>query len=188
MKRSLVSCAPAVSLHSRLGWFDHDARAQSPATHHRGRVFDAGRASIWRKPGSRSRHHAGAFTDPRHYRFTGVPAGAARVKVFSPACSRRTRPSTSRPPDRRARHHAVGDRTKPHAADEAVKLAEFVVSTSKEMDGAAIAINEQRFARNIVTVRRRMNLARSWTARGRGVEISPGITMDYSAGEARTFR
>ena len=43
----------------------------------------------------------------------------------------------------------------PRAAERAtdgptIKLDEFVVATSKDMDGAAIAINEQRFAPNIV--------------------------------------
>ena len=33
-----------------------------------------------------------------------------------------------------------------------VKLATFVVSTSKEMEASAIAINEQRFASNLKTV------------------------------------
>src|SRR6185503_10393690 len=33
-----------------------------------------------------------------------------------------------------------------------VKLDQFVVATSKEMDAAAIAINEQRFAANIINV------------------------------------
>ena len=42
---------------------------------------------------------------------------------------------------------------KPAAAkDQIVEMSAFVVSTSKEMDGAAIAINEQRFAANIVNV------------------------------------
>ena len=36
--------------------------------------------------------------------------------------------------------------------NEIVKLQSLVVSTSREMDGAAIAINEQRFAANIVNV------------------------------------
>ena len=35
---------------------------------------------------------------------------------------------------------------------EVVKLESLVVSSSREMDGAAIAINEQRFAPNVVNV------------------------------------
>jgi len=72
--------------------------------------------------------------------------------------------------------------------DEAVKMSEFVVSTSKEMDGAAIAINEQRFARTIMNVVAADEFGTVVDGTpGEVMKFLPGITMDYSAGEARTI-
>jgi hypothetical protein len=130
-----------------------------------------------------------AFTDSSgHYRFTGVPAGASRVKVFFTGLLSQTTTVTVA-----AGQTAVHDITmsssaaKPRGADEAVKLAEFVVSTSKDMDGAAIAINEQRFARSIINVVAADEFGTVVDGTpGEVMKFLPGITMDYSAGEART--
>ena len=41
---------------------------------------------------------------------------------------------------------------RPSGPEGPVKLSEFIVSSSREMDGAAIAINTQRFAPNVMNV------------------------------------
>ena len=94
------------------------------------------------------------FTDnDGTFRLDGVPAGDARVRVFYTGTAPRLEPvritagqtaqldvslaPTAAPP--------------PAAPGEVVQLDQFTVATSREMDGAAIAINEQRFAAQIKT-------------------------------------
>jgi hypothetical protein len=67
--------------------------------------------------------------------YTGLPAHAATVTVTG---GQATRHDISLAPS--------------GAGDRVVKLSEMVVSSSREMDGAAIAINEQRFAANMMNV------------------------------------
>ena len=165
--------------------------AQSAATGTvEGRVFDAGRGEYLERArltieGTTQE----AFTDSSgQYRFTGVPSGTARVKVFFTGLLSQTETVNVA-----AGQTAVHDITmssstpKPRGTDEAVKLDRFVVATSKDMDGAAIAINEQRFARNIMNVVAADEFGTVVDGTpGEVMKFLPGITMDYSAGEART--
>jgi len=78
---------------------------------------------------------------------------------------------------------ALPDRPGEIRSGEVVKLSEFLVSTSREMDGAAIAINEQRFASNIksvVSTDEFGNVAEGSV--GEFVKFLPGITLEYEAG------
>ncbi|MEO6244451.1 MAG: carboxypeptidase regulatory-like domain-containing protein [Opitutaceae bacterium] len=69
---------------------------------------------------------------------------------------------------------------------EIVKLGAFSVSSSREMDGAAIAINEQRFAANIVNVvsADEFGIVPDGNI-GEFLKMLPGITMDYRGGDPR---
>ncbi|MSU50984.1 MAG: carboxypeptidase regulatory-like domain-containing protein, partial [Opitutus sp.] len=86
------------------------------------------------------------------YRLTNVPAGTVRVKAFFTGLAAQTSSVNVA-----AGHTATLDFAlsplsgRPGAPKEGeiVKLSEFLVSASREMSGAAIAINEQRFAPNI---------------------------------------
>ena len=79
-------------------------------------------------------------------------------------------------------------RTDTGQAGDVVKLGQFVVATSKEMSGAAIAINEQRFApsmKNVVS-------AEEFGANGDGnvgefFKYLPGMNINVAGGEARQF-
>jgi len=93
------------------------------------------------------------FTDALgQYRLTNVPAGSVRVSVFR----------TGVPPQAMSVTIAAGqivqqdfNLTAPRSTagtDTTVKLDEFVVAASREMDAAAIAINTQRFAPNVMNV------------------------------------
>ena len=92
------------------------------------------------------------FTDATGaYRLTNVPAGVVSLKAFRtgvPAQSRSVSVETGSiaKQDFNLTRGAVSD------TDDTVKLDRFVVSTSTEMDGAAIAINTQRFAPNFMNV------------------------------------
>jgi TonB-dependent receptor len=71
---------------------------------------------------------------------------------------------------------------------EVVKLGEFVVSSSKEMEGSAIAINEQRFASNIMQVVSADEFGTIADGSiGEFMKFLPGITSDYTGGDARRF-
>ena len=122
------------------------------------------------------------FTDTAgFYRLTGVPAGTARVRAFYTGLPPQVS-STTVPADRTA----VLDfdlSFGPGRAGEVVKLSEFVVSTSKEMEAAAIAINEQRFAPNLKSVVSTDEFgAIAEGSVGEFLKFLPGVTMDYEAG------
>ncbi len=174
-------------------------RAQTPATGTiEGRVFDSGRGEYLVNARLTVEGTAlEAFTDEAgQYRLTGVPAGSARVRVFFTGLTAQTAIVAVAPGAVAA--HNVTLSAGPAAgapagratagADGTVQLSQFVVSTTKEMDGAAIAINEQRFARTIMNVVAADEFGTVVDGTpGEVMKFLPGITMDYSAGEARTI-
>ncbi|MGH7958297.1 MAG: carboxypeptidase regulatory-like domain-containing protein, partial [Opitutaceae bacterium] len=125
-----------------------------------GRVFDAGRGEFLENArvtiegtSQEKLTEAGGL-----YRFTEVPAGTVKVKVFFTGLPAQTNPVTVAGGET-VQHNvtlsAAGSPSAPMrgaAPGETVQLEKFVVTTSKEMDGAAIAINTQRFARSIINV------------------------------------
>ena len=69
---------------------------------------------------------------------------------------------------------------------EVIKLESLVVSSSREMEGAAIAINEQRFAPNVVNVVSADEFGVVPDGNiGEFLKMLPGITMDYRGGDPR---
>ncbi|MEY4005490.1 MAG: hypothetical protein RLZZ221_1586, partial [Verrucomicrobiota bacterium] len=67
-----------------------------------------------------------------------------------------------------------------------VRLDEFVVATSREMSGAALAINEQRYApnmRNVVATDEFGDIAEGNVAEF--LKFMPGVNIDYAGGNAR---
>jgi TonB-dependent receptor len=168
-------------------------RAQSPATGIlEGRVFDQGRGGYLEKAqvtieGSKLE----TLTDSTgQYRFFNVPAGTVQVKVFFTGLPSQTGSANVQagqtaqldvnfPATGRARSRGAGD---------VVQLDAFTVSTSKEMEGAAIAINEQRFARNIMQVVSADEFGTIADGSiGEFMKFLPGITSDYTGGDARRF-
>ena len=129
------------------------------------------------------------FTDADGmYRLGEVPAGEVRLRVFY----------TGFPPQLESLALAPGgtlirDLTLlapggagPVAADSVVKLDQFVVGETREMEAAAIAINEQRFAANVKTVVSTDEFGA--VAEGNVAEFLrylPGLTVDLSGGDAR---
>ena len=94
-----------------------------------------------------------AFTDSSgEFRLANVPAGTARVTAFRTGVAP-LKLSVAVTAGEVARKNIELSYAKPNAAREsAIKLDAFVVETSKQMDGAAIAINTQRFAPNTMNV------------------------------------
>ncbi len=169
--------------------------AQSAATGViEGRVFDPARSGYLERARVTLEGTAQeTFTDETgQYRFTNVPAGTANVRVFFTGLVTQTK-SVAVSAGQTVQHDvtmssALTPAQKAGApGDATVKLSEFVVSTSKDMDGAAIAINEQRFARTIMNVVAADEFGTVVDGTpGEVLKFLPGITLDYSAGEART--
>ncbi len=107
--------------------------------------------------------------------FTGFPSATASVAVSAGQAAQRDfelAPITSR-------SGLVVD-------GAVVKLDEFVVATSREMSGAALAINEQRFApnmKNVVATDEFGDIAEGNVAEF--LKFLPGINIDYAGGNAR---
>jgi hypothetical protein len=123
------------------------------------------------------------------YRLTNVPPGTARLVIFYTGLGSVTEIVTV-PAGETVQHDVtftgVGKATA--GSGEVVKLGEFVVSSSKEMEGAAIAINEQRFASNIMQVVSADEFGTIADGSiGEFMKFLPGITSDYTGGDARRF-
>ncbi len=119
------------------------------------------------------------------YRLTQVPAGPARVVAFytgTPALTVSTTVSAGQTAQLDITLAAAGAKTD----GSIVKLDAFRVETSREMDGAALAINEQRFASNIKNVLSTDEFGD--VSEGNVAEFLkflPGVTIDYTGGNAR---
>ena len=155
-----------------------------------GRVFDTGRGEYLENAritieGTTTE----ALTDSTgQFRLSRIAAGTVRVRVFFTGLA-----SQSASVAVTAGQTAVLDFTfgkpdldpAPNAAD-IVKLGAFQVSSSKEMEGAAIAVNEQRFAKNIVNVLSADEFGPIVDgAIGEFMKFIPGVRMDYTNGDAR---
>ncbi|MDP3069497.1 MAG: TonB-dependent receptor [Opitutaceae bacterium] len=132
------------------------------------------------------------FTDASgQYRLTNVPAGPARVRVFFTGLDVQTEAvlvTAGGTAQRDFNLEAGGRRSEPGRAGDVVKLGEFVVATSKEMDGAAIAINEQRFAASIKNVVSADEFGAITDGNvGEFFKYLPGMNINVAGGEARQF-
>ncbi len=126
------------------------------------------------------------FTDEDgSFRLTHVPVGAARVTTFYTGMPPQTVTVAVTAGQVATREISLGAaETKPDGT--VVKLDEFHVVTSREMDAAALAINEQRFAsniKNVVSTEEFGNVAEGNVAEF--LKFLPGVTIDYTGGNAR---
>ena len=113
------------------------------------------------------------------YRLTNVPAGNASVRAFF----------TGMPLQTTSVRVAGGQVVQVDIdlaganSDTVVKLSQFVVSTTRDMDGAAIAINEQRFAPNVKTVVSTDEFGDvAEGSLGEFMKFVPGVSIEYTAG------
>src|SRR4051794_29209441 len=91
------------------------------------------------------------FTDAEgSYRLANVPAGAVRVRAFFTGMTPQTIDVSVMPGQSVNRDITLTPLS--FDRDGTVKLSQFVVAEAREMDAAALAINEQRFAPNIKNV------------------------------------
>ena len=153
-----------------------EGRVTNPAT---GGVVERARVTV---EGANVEAFSGA---DGYFRLGGVPAGTARVRVtfsgFPPAAAeiamgagQTVTRDFELTPQGAAR------------AGQAVKLDEFVVATSRELSGAALAINEQRYASNMLTVLSTAEFGDIAEGNvGEFLKFMPGVNLDTAGGNAR---
>ena len=122
-----------------------------------------------------------AFTDgDGRYRFPRVPAGRVEVRATFTGL-----PPASGSAEVGAGRTAVLDLSL-GGAGGTVRLDQFVVGASREMDAAALAINEQRFAPNVRQVVATDEFGHVAEGNvGEFVKFLPGVTVEYGGGYAR---
>ena len=128
------------------------------------------------------------FTDAGgEYKLYNVPAGSLTVRAYFTSLDAQSEALTVTSGQAVRRDFDLAPLPSGAGRDgETVKLSKFVVSTSKQMDAAAIAINEQRVAANIKTVVSADEFGSVVENDiGEILKFIPGITMDYNGGEAR---
>ncbi|MBI4626058.1 MAG: TonB-dependent receptor [Verrucomicrobia bacterium] len=121
-----------------------------------------------------------AFTDQSgSYRLAGIPGGPVVLEVFYTGLDPQQIPLTV-PPGQDVERDVGLTSVARYGDDGTVKLDSFVVSTSRETDGEAIAINEQRFAANIKNVVAAETLGDVMDGNvGEFLKFLPGITAEY---------
>lgn len=128
------------------------------------------------------------FTDAAgRYRLDGVPAGTARVKIFYTGLPEQSVAVTVSAGQSASRDVNLGGATDTATGGEVLRLDAFTVAAQREMDAAAIAINEQRFAsgiKNVVNTDAYGDIAEGNI--GDFVKFLPGVTIDYVSPDART--
>lgn len=154
-----------------------------------GRVFDAARGEYLENARITVEGTSiEAFTDAGgFYQLGRVPAGEVKVRAFFTGLVAPTEAVRVTAGQATTKDFALARPGQPGAASgDPVKLSEFVVATSKEMDAAAIAINEQRVAPNIKSVVAADEFGTIVDGTpGEAIKFLPGVILNYSAGEAR---
>ncbi|MDO8542387.1 MAG: TonB-dependent receptor plug domain-containing protein [Opitutaceae bacterium] len=128
-----------------------------------------------------------AFSDDSGtYRIERVPSGPVLLEVFFTGMDPQQIRLMLVPGSRVEQDFGLSAPTRPTDASQVVQLSSFVVSDSREMDGAAIAINEQRFAPNIINVvsADEFGIVPDGNV-GEFLKLLPGITMSYRGGDPR---
>ncbi len=120
------------------------------------------------------------------YRVSGAPAGAVRLQAFYTGLAPYAEAVTVS--TGQVVQHDVALSPAPSrstANGRVVPLSEMVVTSSREMDGAAIAINEQRFAPNMMNVVSADEFGTiAEGSVGEFLKFMPGITIDFQNGDA----
>ncbi|MBL9189442.1 MAG: TonB-dependent receptor [Opitutaceae bacterium] len=121
-----------------------------------------------------------AFTDQSgSYRIPAVPPGSVTIEVFYTGLDPVSATLQLAPGQSLTRDFELTNASR-YGADGTVKLDAFTVATARETDGAAIAINEQRFAPNIKNVIAADALGDVMDGNvGEFLKFMPGMTAEY---------
>lgn len=126
------------------------------------------------------------FTDPDgRYRLSGVPAGDATLQVAFTGMEPRSE-VVAVESGRTTVCNFDLDPVSVAGANAPVRLSQYVVEESREIDATAFAINEQRVAPNIKNVIAAGEFGSVADGDiGELLKLTPGITVEYAAGDAR---
>jgi TonB-dependent receptor len=175
---ALVSLALALPLAAQPAAGTIEGRISHPAT---GEYLEGARITV---EGTASE---AASDSDGNYRLTGVPAGSVRLRAFYTGLPAYTGSVVVAAGQTVQHHIRFDDGTgKPAPEGAPIRLEQFVVSTAREMSGAALAINEQRFAANVkhvVAVDEFGDVAEGNVAEF--LKFLPGVNIDYAGGNAR---
>ena len=121
-----------------------------------------------------------AFTDQTgSYRLAALPAGPVTLEAFYTGLDAQRVTVTVRAGEVVEQDFALTSAAR-YGSGGVVRLDAFTVATERETDGAAIAINEQRFAANIKTVVAADSLGDVMDGNvGEFLKYLPGITAEY---------
>ena len=121
-----------------------------------------------------------AFTDQTgSYRLAALPAGPVTLEAFYTGLDAQRVTVTVRAGEVVEQDFALTSAAR-YGGGGVVRLDAFTVATERETDGAAIAINEQRFAANIKTVVAADSLGDVMDGNvGEFLKYLPGITAEY---------
>lgn len=123
------------------------------------------------------------FSDEQGYYRLAAPAGARSVRVFYTGLKAQVRLVQVIDGQRVVSDFNLGQG---ETTDGPVTLDPFVVETSRDMNAAAVAINEQRFATNIKSVASTDSFGEIAEGNvGDFAKFLPGVTIDYGGGGAR---
>lgn len=123
-----------------------------------------------------------------YFRLGPVPAGTVRLRTFFSGFPTATATVTVAAGQTAQRDFQLSPRASRSGSpnDAPIELDAFVVATSREMSGAALAINEQRFApnmKNVVATDEFGDIAEGNVAEF--LKFMPGVNIDYAGGNAR---
>ncbi len=123
-----------------------------------------------------------AYTDQSgHFRLVDVPPGPVTLEVFYTDLDTQDVTVTVPSGGTIERNVELTSKARYGAVADVVKLDQFLVTSNKETDGRAIAINEQRFAPNIKNVMATDELGDVLGSNvGEFMKFMPGLTAEYS--------
>jgi iron complex outermembrane receptor protein len=120
------------------------------------------------------------------FRLGGVPAGTARVQTFYTGLD----PSTTTVNVTAGQTATVDIQLTSagrYGTSQTVQLDAFTVAATRELEGASLAINEQRFAPNVKVVMAADAFGDVTEGNvGEFLKYLPGVTVDYVAADVRT--
>lgn len=129
-----------------------------------------------------------AFTDESGiYRLTALPPGPVALEVFFTGLDPQTATVQVSPGESLTRDFALTSVARYGREADTVKLDSFVVATSRDTEGEALATNEQRFAANIKAVISTDSFGDMAEGNvGEFLKFLPGITGDHDDAQINT--
>ena len=120
------------------------------------------------------------------FRISGVPAGPARIQTFYTGLDPATNTVTVNAGQTSSVEVELTSAGR-YGIGQTVQLDAFTVASTRELEGASLAVNEQRFAPNVKVVMASDAFGDVTEGNvGEFLKYLPGVTVDYVAADVRT--